>query len=240
MIDFKVNDGVMGDVVKCGNIADISFSVMARDTVGALEIYKNGELWRNFLPVDFGNRNIVSDRHLLKIEWGWDMIASKDITSWNIDLICNKGKIEDVVPAFVGGSGSVTEMNMMYRKTDRHYHFDTFTSRRNSRPVNSVSMVFEGDADSEIELQIRGVYEGKDFSRHLLIKKKDLFNHDIMESALDRFSAPKVKVHALINEKEYNFKAEVCDESVLPGDFYYLRVMQCDGHIAWTSPIWMK
>ena len=25
-----------------------------------------------------------------------------------------------------------------------------------------------------------------------------------------------------------------------PGDYYYLRVMQLDGHIAWTSPVWFN
>lgn len=37
-----------------------------------------------------------------------------------------------------------------------------------------------------------------------------------------------------------SFSAAFTDSHPLPGDYYYLRVVQQDNHLAWSSPIWME
>ena len=235
---FRINEGIMGDCVKFTDSAKISFDVEARDKLQSVEIYKNGKLFDSYSMLDFNKRTPEAKRHLIKIEWGWDMIVSKEITRWNIKLNCENGKINDMLPAFCGGSASVTEMNSINKIDQLNWQISSYTSRKNALPVNSVSFFMDGDMNAKIHLDIEG--ESPSFKRQLLFTKGDLLNKDIYEAAFDRFSSPKIKVHCLIFSNEYAFEEELNDDTVKPGDFYFLKVIQQNGQMAWTSPIWIQ
>lgn len=237
-IDFNLNDGIMGDYVKPTNLAKINFSVEARDKLRSVEIYKNGKLFAPYSVLDFEKQAPEEDRHLIKIEWGWDMIASKEITKWKIKLSCGNGIIDNMVPAFCGGSASVTEMNMLNKIDESTWEISSYTSRKNVNPVNSVSFFLKGDMDTKIHLDIEG--ESPSFKKQLLLTKTDLLDKDVYETAFNKFSSPKIKVHALISSNEYSFSDEFADDTAMPRDFYFLKITQQNGQMAWTSPIWIQ
>lgn len=237
-LDFRLNGGIMGDVVPAAERAEMQFSVAARDRLQAVEIYKNGELFTVYSAKDFTQASAQPDEHLIRLEWGWDMIAAKGITQWKIKLTGSGGTLEQVTPAFCGGAGSVTEMNRMYKLADNVYGFDTFTSRRNARPVNAVSLILRGDLGASMQLDIEGAYEGKTFSKQLHVSKADLQEQDVYAAAVDKFSSPKIKIHALIPSNEYAFDGALSD-AAKPGDFYFLKATQKNGQMAWSSPIWV-
>lgn len=239
-ISFGLNDGIMGDIVPATERAEIHFSVSARDRLQTVEVYKNGEQFTVYSTKDFTQIPSQPEEHLLKMEWGWDMIAAKGITKWKIKLSGSGGVFEQVTPAFCGGAGSVTEMNMMYKLADNVYGFDTFTSRKNAKPVNAVSLILKGGPKASMLLDIDGEYEGKTFSKQLHLSKADIIGKDVYEAVVDRFSSPKIKIHALIPSNEYIFSADLVDDVAQPGDFYFLKVTQKNGQIAWTSPIWIR
>ena len=239
-IDFKLNEGMMGDFVKAADSAEITFNVEARDSLKSVEIYKNGQLFMPYSTLDFAAAEPERDRHLVRIEWGWDMIASKEITQWNIRLKGINGEITDMVSAFCGGSASVVEKNMLTRVDYSSWLISSYTSRKNANPVNSVSFFLNGNTDSGIELEIEGEHEGAAFQRRMSLTKAALLGHDLYEPVIDRFSSPKIKVHALIDSNEFDFKKNLCDDTTKPGDFYFLKVTQQNGQMAWTSPIWIQ
>jgi hypothetical protein len=237
-VAFRVNEGIMGDFIKAADSVKISFEVEAKDKLQSVEIYKNGKLFVPWSAIDFERQSPEENRHLLKIEWGWDMIASKEITKWKIRLRCENGELNDMTPAFCGGAASVTEMNMLDRVDESSWRISSYTSRKNTCPVNSVSFFWNGDADTKIRLDIEG--ENPSFRKQLSFAKKDLLDKDIYEAAFDRFSSPKLKVHALIPSNEYAFSGELNDNTVRYGDFYFLKATQQNGQMAWASPIWIK
>ncbi|MCF6175819.1 MAG: DUF3604 domain-containing protein [Victivallaceae bacterium] len=238
-LDFKLNEGIMGDTVTASESAAMSFAVEAKDRIKTVEIYKNGELFKLYSSLDFMSQHKTGTTHLVKLEWGWDMIASKGITKWQIELRSSNGILDEVTPAFCGGSGSVTELNLIHKLADNIYGFDTFTSRKNAKPVNAVSFIFDGALDCKIELAINGIYEGAEFSKQLKVTKAELIGKDSYVAAVDKFSSPKLKVHALIEEHEYCFSESLIDDKVESGDFYFLKVIQHNGQMAWSSPIWL-
>ncbi len=238
-LDFKLNEGIMGDIVTASESAAMSFAVEAKDRIKTVEIHKNGKLFKLYSSLDFVKQRSANTRHLVKLEWGWDMIASKGITQWQIELKSPNAVLTEVTPAFCGGSGSVTELNLMHELADNVYLFDTFTSRKNAKPVNAVTFTFDGGANSEIELVINGIYAGAEFTKQLKVTKADLDGNDAYIAAVDKFSSPKLKVHALIDEHEYCFNASLVDKNAQAGDFYFLKVIQQNGQMAWSSPIWL-
>jgi hypothetical protein len=90
-----------------------------------------------------------------------------------------------------------------------------------------------------IILEAEGDHDGTTFQKRMSLSKLDLADKDIYESAFDRFSSPKIKVHKLVLADAYSFMTEFNDELARPGDFYFLKVTQANGQMAWTSPIWI-
>ncbi len=238
-IDFSINEGIMGDFIEVANSADVRFQVEARDSLQSVEVFKNGDLFKSYSAIDFRKQSIDTDRHLIKIEWGWDMIASKEITQWYIKLKSLNGKIEDISPNFCGGSASVTDMNLLTWIDESTWQISSFTSRKNACPVNSISFFLTGNEHAMIILEAEGDHDGTTFQKRMSLSKLDLADKDIYESAFDRFSSPKIKVHKLVQADAYSFMTEFNDESARPGDFYFLKVTQANGQMAWTSPIWI-
>jgi hypothetical protein len=53
-------------------------------------------------------------------------------------------------------------------------------------------------------------------------------------------NAYKVKFHTAIPEAGYKTTVEWVDDDLSPGrNWYYLRVTQLNGQMAWSSPIWV-
>ncbi len=239
-IDFNLNEGIMGDFVKAADSAEINFRVEARDRLKSIEIYKNGQLFKLYSPLDFATAKPEKDRHLIKIEWGWDMLSSQNITQWKINLESVNGEISDIVPAFCGGAASVTEKNLLTKVDDSSWLISSYTSRKNANPVNSVSFFLLGSIDAGIKLEIEAQHEEMVFKREIFLDKSSLLDHDVYESVIDRFSSPKIKIHSLISSDEFAFNGNLLDDTAKPGDFYFLKAAQQNGQMAWTSPIWIK
>jgi hypothetical protein len=239
-LDFNLNEGMMGDFVRCADSAKINFAVEGRGKLQSVEVYKNGELFVPYSILDFADQPAHPERHLIKIEWGWDMIASKEITKWKIQLSCDNGVSEDMVPAFCGGSASVSEMNLINKIDDCNWAISSYTSRKNAIPVNSVSFFLNGGMNAQIHLDIEVEYENSIFKQHMSLTKADLLDKDVYKAVFDRFSSPKIKIHALIPSNEYAFNGELSDDTVRAGDFYFLKVMQQNGQMAWCSPVWIE
>ena len=52
-------------------------------------------------------------------------------------------------------------------------------------------------------------------------------------------NAPKVKIHRGVPQDGYTARATFSDHPPT-GSYYYLRVSQTNGQMAWTSPIWIE
>ena len=237
-VAFHANEGIMGDEIEPTDQISLRARVFARDRLRSVEILKNARHWRRYGPESqTGQPN--DDEHLVRLEWGWDLLSSTAVTTWEIDLEVEGSAIRDVVPAFCGGEGSTTELNLLSVRDERGLHAKTYTSRRNTRPVNSLSFVWKGPASATLKLRVNGRNGDRPFTRQLDIRKSELAHEDRHVSAFDLFSSPKVKVHALIDTGERSMMVETEDDQAARGDFYILKVEQENGQLAWSSPIWL-
>jgi hypothetical protein len=236
-LEFSVNGCLPGDSVGCDEGVSMSYSAAARDRIRSVDLIKNGHLWQR---VDGTERGAdADDTHLVRIEWGWDMLSSELVTTWKIRARFDRSEVIDLSPAFCGGAGSVTEMNLLESTGPREFSVGSFTSRRNARPVSSISFLWRGSHEAGLTLEVSGANGGARFRRRLVASKADLVERDLYLSAFDRFSSPKVKVHALVSSAERCVCGSISDSQGRAGDFYLLKVEQKNGQMAWSSPIWL-
>ncbi|MCK4830845.1 DUF3604 domain-containing protein, partial [bacterium] len=245
---FNVNEAIPGDLIAASDEVNLEFSIRTRDRIKTVEIFKNSVPFKIYTELDFSAKtglsnslsNDSNNEHLVRIEWGWDFLSSDRITKWDIRLSAKNSVIKDLVPAFCGGAGSVTEMNLLKRVDDQHVVLNSFTSRKNAFPVNSITFLWQGKFDAGIELDIMGIQDRLPFKRKLKIVKRDLVDKDAYLSLFERFSSPKLKVHSLLQPADYEFCHSTIDPSVQPGDYYFLKVSQENGQMAWSSPVWIE
>ncbi len=247
---FTVNEAIPGDSIAASDEVNLDFSVLARDRIKTVEIFKNSVPFKIYTELDFSKKNGLSNdlindndsinEHLVRIEWGWDFLSSDRITKWDIRLSAKNSVIHDVVPAFCGGAGSVTEMNLLKRVDDQHIEINSFTSRKNAFPVNSITLLWQGKFDAGLELDIMGIQDSLVFKRKLKVVKRDLVDKDAYLSLFERFSSPKLKVHSLLQPVDCEFRHSAVDPSVQAGDYYFLKAIQENGQMAWSSPVWIE
>ena len=68
----------------------------------------------------------------------------------------------------------------------------------------------------------------------------DLVNGSVANN-LNGLGSPALKIHRTVAEREFTFKFEKTLEnpSEING-FLYTRIVQSDGQVGWTSPIWYE
>lgn len=237
--DFRVNGGIMGDTVEAHGGAEIEFSVEARDRIRLVEIFRNGGVWKRFGREQPGSPGATHEGDLVRIEWGWDLLSSELVTTWDLRVAVDGGEIADLQPSFCGGAGSVEEVNLLDARSERSFEVHSYTSRRNTRPTSSVSLLWQADPAASITVEIAGRNGDTGFSRKLVARKSELESSDAYVSAFDRFSSPKLKIHSRIPCEERCMRAAIRDDEASAGDSYLLKVEQENGQMAWCSPIWI-
>ncbi len=72
-------------------------------------------------------------------------------------------------------------------------------------------------------------------------KIEDILERSFAMHPTDKLVPPFLKVHRAVPEQEYQLSLQYTDKSVdKDTDYYYLRVSQENGQMAWTSPIWVN
>ena len=242
-VHVNANGGVPGDVVGGTERMQLDIAVEGRDRLHTIEVFKNSESWRLFGPQDIrsaGRRDGRNNRHRTRIEWGWDKLESDSLTTWRILITADNSRFADLSTEFCGGAGSVEKLNLISCTTDQRIEIDSFTSRRNTRPVSSISLDWLGPMESRLQISISGSNAGTPFQGSVSAGKRELLEQDVYLSALDKFSSPKLKVHSLIDPAEFEFETSVVDENAQAGDYYFIKVTQQNGQMAWTSPVWIE
>jgi hypothetical protein len=224
-VNLKLADRMMGDVLSKDIDRDLEVEVQALDEIEYVELNKNGQILKRWQGDDFKEEGST---RMFRLEWGWDALGSDKTTFWKMNGEFNGANIEKAWPCFGGGAGSIEALNTLDIEDGRKIAIESFTSRQNPEPTNSV--VFEISGSGELTLDVTGDHSDGPFSTSKTIDLNRLNEKDVWFETFDSFSCPKV--HAC---KAYNKDEEKGDN-----DFYYVKVLQKNGHMAWSSPIYCR
>ena len=94
--------------------------------------------------------------------------------------------------------------------------------------MSEINTIWESDNGKKMRYSIKDLMEGS---------KIEIFG----EPASGEWNFPKMKTYEPVPKKQYEAEIFLSDDRIGKGvDFYYLRVTQANGQMAWSSPVWLS
>ena len=241
-LDFRINGHYMGESIPFTESRDISVMVKGKDVVDRVEVLRNNEVIHRYFPVDNDNTDNSWDKPVLcRIEYGWGPWSGLNVPrtiDWDFDVEVKNGRILSATPCFQSGPLDEIRRNIITNVDANRCSFISYTGRIEAfeeRPTNSVILEIQGTPETELILSLdKPSSLNHQISLEQLTKSNDIFFTGDMTSE-------SVMVHRVVFDENYSAEFELSDKTRRGGgDWYYVRVIQSNGSIAWSSPIWIN
>lgn len=242
VVDFRINDAVMGDVVKADK-RKIYVNVQAQSCIDYVDIVKNGRTIARLngpLIPQMPSGDMV--RCKIKMEYGWN--REENYVSWNGKVSLSKGRILSVTPCFRGAAFTSpqegetefhTHVNRIRSVSDTSTELELYTSKNPNTTTPATQAVIL-DVEMPLDGVITSDFNGKAFSHSLA---------ELLEGSRTHFMRGWLSEAVLFNrampESCYTVEHYMEDtQKENDTDWYYVRVRQRDQQWLWTSPIWVE
>lgn len=239
---FRLNGRPMGEELAFADERRIEVEVEGRGEVERVEVLKNNRVIHRDFPIDRPRgADPFAGPVLVRLEFGWGPWADLGIpriADWEMNVALSGGKILDWQPCFQSGPPDEKRRNQARRLSPASLEVKSYTSRLNAFaevPTNAVVLVIEGDAQSRLRLGLARPAE-------MLVEKR---LSDLMSSNEIEFTGPfpdeSLLIHRVTPESRYRTRFSLIDRAEGRNtDFYYARVFQTNGQMAWSSPVWVE
>ena len=262
-LKYSLDDYIMGDIITTAiKSPQHCVEVEGGDAIQRIELYKNNILldtythsgkWEQTIPKD-----TVTFKFKLECGWGPDTRLYPDITSklWSGKLN-TVGEIISVEKCWTNFGQKITVIDQKNAEFSLTTHKSSHSGHwMGPSPVTTEGFIFEITApyDSNLTLDVDGkqfivkvadlledtqLFGFVDESRELAQKtfgfgdyyRSDPFWHNAYKVRLLR-AVPK---SAYLVDVKFNSEPE-CEK----GSYYFVKVYQTDGNLAWSSPIWVE
>ena len=240
-LKFKVNGHWMGESIRSGFSREISVQVRGEDGIDRVEVLKNNRVIHRDHPVDRQPNDLSWNKPvLLRVEFGWGPWAAFKMprtADWRFQVHVEGGKLLSVSPHFQSRPFDEQRRNRVSALTSRSCEVASYTSRENAlddKATHDVVLEIEGSPQTEVvltfsqpnQLTLRGTLEELAESSRIAF--------------LGEFSSESVMMHRVVFEENYATEFSVQDRAEGPGtDWYQVRVVQTNGSLAWSSPVWV-
>jgi hypothetical protein len=178
---------------------------------------------------------------LARFEYGWGPWPALGITrtcDWDFTCRVEGGHLDATQPCFLAGPLEEERRDAIVEQTDHSVRVRSFTALRQQ---------LEDRSQKAIVLKMRGGPESKLIVTTVQPTKQTLTMKfaDLAESSEVLYTGEFPRESALLNrivfQENYETSFEVEDSgSGAQADWYYVRVIQANGQLAWSSPIWVE
>jgi hypothetical protein len=200
----------------------------------------------------------ASVRAKLKVECGWGPTPLYGITvepkRWDGMLELSEGRLLSVEPCFTIWGQRIDSVD------ERRCQWSLNTPQQRQAawggtPQQALVFEVEMPRNGRIALNINGRQDAFTLGEAMAGSRVVAFMDEARTLVQDRFlltpeeienpdtywhNAYKVKIHTAIPEAGYRVQVDWEDENAPPGrNWYYLRVSELNGQMAWSSPIWV-
>ena len=207
-----------------------------------LELVKNGKVLHRTFPMDLApERPTLPGRVKCRLQYGWgpwSTLKLERICPWELTIRIEGGRFLESSRCFQSGPFSEDLRDRLKRINEKTFRLQSFTSRNQAYledPTKAVVFEIEGDFGTELSVELT-----KPCRLSEKVRLGDLMedNYVIFTGV---FTSESFIFHRLTGPEEYEAKVRWEDEAQVPSepDWYYVRVTQANGQIAWSSPIWV-
>lgn len=241
-LDFRLNKHWMGETIAANPTRDIFVDVKGKDVIDRVEVLRNNEvIYRNH-PIDQPTDASSWDKPVLcRIEFGWGAWGGFDmvnIADWKFDVHVTKGKILSATPCFQSGPLNEEGRNLLTQVDEHLCQVTSYTSRKDAyeeRATNSIILEIRGSQETELALSLAQPIEIEhNNTLGELAESSDIF-------FMGSVPSESVMIHRVVFSENYQTSFEFTDrQEGHDTDWYYVRVVQANGNLAWSSPIWVE
>lgn len=238
-LEFYINDEVMGSAIDFDSDREIAVKVNGWDEIHMVEIIKNNEVIHRHFP-DSSAVNKDNNKIKTRIEYGWGPwsdLSIPRICDWEIALNMVNAKITEHCTCFQSGPYASNRRNSITKLDSNKCEWISYTSRKDAflqKPLNAVAFEIEYEQNGKVILETKK--PSKLISEFDIVSLK---NESLVEFTGD-FPKESIKVHKAVPEHLYKVDFKFVDKGNCDRvDYYYVRVTQNNGQMAWSSPIWV-
>lgn len=240
VLEVSLNDQPMGSEVDATSDREIAVRVEAQDPIAMIELVRNGKVIERSFPEDDAKPVSFPGRAKCRINYGWGPWAALDLgrtCQWDMTVSIDGGRFTQAIPCFQSGPYEEEMRDRLRAVSVRELHLKSFTSRVKcyaEDPTKSLVCEVDGNADSTLTIKLRDPIE-----QTVSAKLADLIDDNIV-TFTGVFTSESYIVSRLIAPSEYSASVKWADTRAdAPADWYYVRVTQDNGQMAWSSPIWV-
>ena len=222
-LDFQLNGSPMGSIIQADSKQPrrIAVEVDGWDCLDKVEIIKNGKVVKRWYDFDFASIKNAK-RFKVGVQWGYTPLGEKE---WDFSVDVRNGSIIGYQPCF-----TVPGFNKVSNVTPRQLDVSSKTTSPGN--ISKVGMDIEGTLDTAVTIR----HDGKDVLTgtigELLNENKCIYPFGPYAGAF-YLSRAVAEPHFHVNLEWEDAASEKSR------DYYYVRVFQKNGQMAWSSPIWV-
>jgi hypothetical protein len=216
LLDFHINEALMGEELKIDSVPEITFQVIGTASLRTIELIRDNRIIHAWTG--------DGDNPPLRLRWGWESVTVfGPPESWKGQLDIENGKFGNITP-----NHFEDEMDKLVSVSDTRLVWESFTRIHD---VDSIEV--------EIANQDHATLQSKFHNTTWSVPLSEL------DSRTRTFSqSPQMKVLEVSRLHPLNqirYSGRLLDQDCPPGEHsYYLRVIQQDEEMAWSSPIWVN
>ena len=256
LLDFRLNDAVMGSVINVAGTRRIHIKVTGSDALDRIEILRNNRVIDTYCHQ--GKWDVPkpgqTSRFKLRVEAGWGprpYELSVPRRLWDGELRVHGGRMLGSEPCWISGGQKQPTLNCEKASFELVSKF----SANPPRVQNANIFEFEANPDALLTLRLNGLEETGAVSEFASGSRLMSYGEECVQM-LGKYAgieprspergdvyhnlAYKAKMHRAIPEAGYTAEHVFEDDTPLEGETHYrVRVEQRNGQRAWSSPIWV-
>lgn len=240
-LDLRLNGHWMGETIPAATDRKIHVKVKGMDVIDRVEVLRNNQVIHRDHPIDRAIRPSDWEKPVLcRIEFGWgpwgDLNMAR-ICDWRFKARVTGGKILAATPCFQSGPFDEERRNRIETVSDKSCDVVSYTSRLQAyeeRATNSIILKVQSSPKTELTIALtQPVQMTVTKSLGQLARFSDT-------AFTGPFTSESILLHRLTFAPNYRTEFELVDERQSNStDWYSVRVVQSNGSIAWSSPIWV-
>lgn len=247
VLRFAVDEAPMGSRITASpGRRRLYAGVVAGGPIDRIEVIKNGSRFYRYDPLlspaaAHAQHQTLTGKILVEVGWG----QKGEAVNWDVKATLDGGRILDVEPR-LRGQDVVDPLDATagpyafsrWERTGNAVHLRTRTvGNATATSSQTQALCLEVEASPAAVLRIAANGTERRFTIPELLDASRTFY-------TAGFVSPAVRVHRFAPESTYtaelNLEDDASDRTAeRDEDWYYVRVIQANGHAAWSSPVWV-
>lgn len=241
-VEFALNGRPMGAELPFTDERQIEVRVEGQDTVEMVELLRNGRVIQRHFPADQSTGVAKLPGRVkcrLQYGWGpWGQLALDRVCDWDLSVRLTGATFRRAHGCFQNTPFGEDLRDRLTLVSPTELRLQSPTTRDKcfaEDPTKAVVCDLEGGPDAELIVEVR-----RPAKQTVSAKLRDLARENVV-TLTGGFPSESFILHRLVGPSDFAANIRWQDRRPKSGqaDYYYVRVRQHNGHVAWSSPIWV-